>query len=366
MLRMAVRGLGRRPVRSALTVMGIGLGFATYLAIFTLAHAFRARFEAVLGSTGAEITVERAGIGLPFMSRLGPAELAGLAGLQDVDAVSGVVMQLARPRDGTQLVVFGVDMRGPLARIIEVTRGRAVRPGEDAMWAGEGAAARYRLEIGQKLTLLPGAAVPVAAIGRTGHGFLDRAVALDLPVAQRLFDLGDTVNLCFLKLKPGASAPGVIAEIQRRFPRVQANLSELYVASFNELGVVLRFADWLAGLGLLVCVLVVANTMAMTVSERVGELATLRAVGWGRPRIAGLLAIEGLCLTALGGGVGFLLTSAFVAAVSRANLLGAVETVVPLTAAAGGALLLLAAGLVGSGAGLAGVLRLKPAAALRT
>lgn len=366
MLAMALRGLGRRPVRSLLTVVGIGLGFASYLAIFTLSHGYRAHFEAVLGTTGAEITVQRAGIGLPFMSRLHPADLTALARLKGVDEVTGAALQLARLRDNTQLVVFGMDMAGPLARIIGVTEGRRVRPGEEALLVGEGAAAHSGLKVGQIVPLLPGSSIPVAGIGRTGHGFLDRAAALDLPVAQRLFELGDSVNLGFVKLRAGASAPEVIAEIQRTLPHLQANLSELYVASFNELTVALRFADWLAALGLLVCTLVVANTMAMTISERVQELATLRAVGWRRPRIAALLVVEGLCLTVLGGGVGFVLSSCFVAVVSGAHLLGVVETAVPLAAVAGGSLLLLASGLVGSALGLLGVLHLSPAAALRT
>ncbi|HSB63598.1 MAG TPA: FtsX-like permease family protein [Thermoanaerobaculia bacterium] len=63
-----------------------------------------------------------------------------------------------------------------------------------------------------------------------------------------------------------------------------------------------------------VVVLIAANTMALSVRERVVEVAVLRTLGFSRGRIVGLVVSESLALSLLGGGLGLLL---FVAALSR-------------------------------------------------
>ncbi len=57
-----------------------------------------------------------------------------------------------------------------------------------------------------------------------------------------------------------------------------------------------------------------ANTIALNVRERVVELAVLRALGFSRPRIVGLILGESLALAGVGGALGLL---AFVGAFSR-------------------------------------------------
>jgi putative ABC transport system permease protein len=53
---------------------------------------------------------------------------------------------------------------------------------------------------------------------------------------------------------------------------------------------------------------VVANTMAMSVRERMGEYAVFKTLGFGRGYLAGLILGESLALTALGGLLGIGLT----------------------------------------------------------
>ncbi len=57
-----------------------------------------------------------------------------------------------------------------------------------------------------------------------------------------------------------------------------------------------------------IIVVVAANTMAMSARERTAEHATLRALGFDGPRIAGLVVGESLALCAAGGAAGVALT----------------------------------------------------------
>jgi putative ABC transport system permease protein len=57
--------------------------------------------------------------------------------------------------------------------------------------------------------------------------------------------------------------------------------------------------------------LVSGNTMAIAVRERVGELAVMKAVGYGDGFVLGLVMFESMLIALLGGGTGLLLAKAF-------------------------------------------------------
>ncbi|MGQ4537004.1 ABC transporter permease [Dermabacteraceae bacterium P7074] len=91
---------------------------------------------------------------------------------------------------------------------------------------------------------------------------------------------------------------------------------------------VLLVAIVLLGAAITVAIVGVANTLSLSVVERTGENALLRALGTSRRQIRAILAWEGILLSVLGAGLGCLLGSALgVAGVSV--LLSAVVKIVP-------------------------------------
>ena len=59
-------------------------------------------------------------------------------------------------------------------------------------------------------------------------------------------------------------------------------------------------------IALIVGAISVANTMAMSIMERQGELGLLSTVGWSPPRVASLILGEGVAVSVLGAAVGLL------------------------------------------------------------
>jgi putative ABC transport system permease protein len=60
-------------------------------------------------------------------------------------------------------------------------------------------------------------------------------------------------------------------------------------------------------MSLIVTVLLVATLLAITVNERLGEIATLRAIGISRATVMRDVLVEGMTLTLVGSGLGILL-----------------------------------------------------------
>ncbi|HYD46859.1 MAG TPA: FtsX-like permease family protein [Terriglobales bacterium] len=123
-----------------------------------------------------------------------------------------------------------------------------------------------------------------------------------------------------------ASAPEKVNTIMRTIDEMSRN-SEAETACETEKSFFSNFLGSLQGLvtiillvtGLvaLCIVFIAANTASMAVRERAGEIATLKAIGFSRRSIFGMLIVEVVTLSALAGGAGVLLATGITQALRR-------------------------------------------------
>ena len=93
-----------------------------------------------------------------------------------------------------------------------------------------------------------------------------------------------------------------------RFPALEVNsVADLVVQAKRRLVYFTQLSYVLGGMSLVVAVLLVGTLLTITVNERLGEIATLRALGIGRGTIVRQVLAEGATLTVLGSGLGILL-----------------------------------------------------------
>lgn len=366
LLLLARRNLRRRLWRSLLTAGGVGLAFATYLVIVGTVRGLKEQFIASLASLESEITVQQAGVAVPYSSRLTPATVEALRTLPQVREASPVAVGVTRLEKSSYFVVLGAQPRDGLIRGLRLVAGRSYVDGQRELIMGLAASQRLGIGVGDRVEIMRRVKVRVVGVYESGKGLLDSSCLVDMATAQAIFQLGDTVSLVFLKLKDGVPVAEALAAIGQRLPEVEASPSELWVSTYRQLEIIRRYANYLALVALLAAVLTLANTLNMNTSERVEEIGILRAVGWGRPTIATLVLLEGFILSVLGGLAGF------PASLLMLHLLGAGDVSVSIqpTALDGrtllqGSILLIVVGLVGSLPALMATLRLRPWAALR-
>lgn len=78
-----------------------------------------------------------------------------------------------------------------------------------------------------------------------------------------------------------------------------------FVSMTEAIVVAIRIVSFLV---IFIILAVMANTMAMTARERIGEYATLKALGFGPRFLAGLIYGESIAIALVGAGIGILLT----------------------------------------------------------
>jgi len=131
-----------------------------------------------------------------------------------------------------------------------------------------------------------------------------------LPLMQRLAGdaAADQASLLLVKAADDRSVEALAARLRERFPELAVNsVADLVLEAKRRLVYFTQLSYVLGGMSLVVAVLLVGTLLTITVNERLGEIATLRAIGVGRGTIVRQVLAEGLALTVVGGGAGILL-----------------------------------------------------------
>ena len=126
----------------------------------------------------------------------------------------------------------------------------------------------------------------------------------DIPTAQTLFHSEGRLDVVRVQARSGVSKAKLLAEIK---PLLPANVQATDVAaqekkdkkSVNFTSFIQYFLLAFAGIALFVGSFVIANTLSITIAQRVREFATLRTLGATRRQILRAVVIEALVVGTL-------------------------------------------------------------------
>jgi putative ABC transport system permease protein len=109
-------------------------------------------------------------------------------------------------------------------------------------------------------------------------------------------------DLALVASRPEAGSAAAVRAIERIRPDLRAYSNDDVVAQFNQNGFAYfrQISFVLSSLTMVFAFLLVATLLTVSVNQRLGEIAALRALGIGRARIASLLLWESALL--VGGG----------------------------------------------------------------
>jgi ABC-type transport system, involved in lipoprotein release, permease component len=324
MMPLALRNLARRPLRSVLAVGGIAVASAMLLDMVMLSGGIERSFERMLLGRGYQIRLSPKGT-LPFDTE---ASLSGVNRLlerlkqdPDIAAVAPVLGGSIYAHVGDSLVtLFGYGIDPTAQPLYEVEAGRDLGAADTSGILLSRASARAisalpgdTIRVMGRLDPQVGAAaverpLVVRGLVRWLYDYQDqRSVGVTLSVMQRLAGPAgaDRASLVIVKVRNDSVAPTVAGRLRAELPRIEVNSVAQLVAHFRERLVYFRQLSYILGtVSLIVTVLLVATLLTITVSERLGEIATLRAIGVSRGRIVHQMLAEGLTLTGIGAVLG--------------------------------------------------------------
>ena len=326
-LGWGVRNLGRHPVRTALSLAGIAVAAAMLLDMVMLSGGIERSFSDLLLARGYHIRLTPKGT-FPFDTEAAMARatrvVRGLRAEPGVQAAGAVLGTSVYGRTADSLVtLFGYGVQPEAQGIYLVTAGSNLAPDDTlGVLLSEPAARLLGAGVGDTVALAgrldPQIAQASADRRLTVRGMVrwiydargQPSVGTVLPVMQQLDGdaAADRASLLLVKAADDDSIEALAEHLRERFPELAVNsVADLVVEAKRRLVYFTQLSYVLGGMSLVVSVLLVGTLLTITVNERLGEIATLRAIGVGRGTIVRQVLAEGLALTVVGGGVGILL-----------------------------------------------------------
>lgn len=317
MFRLALRNLLRRPLRLALTIGGVALGTAVWMALTSLGDGYRAGLRTELDRAGVQLMLVPLGCPYDAAARVlkgrtleNSLPASALDAVRSDPAVSVaapmLIAAVPRPEENRTDLWVGLDEAA-----------RQLKPWWRAQSGREWFTMTNGAILGSEAALIelraPGDALHSQELQQTFRveGVLERSGTSDdslffipLRTAQRLFGQDDRLTAVAIRLKDPSELRSAVQRLQL-IPGAQVvTMTEMMGTFLRLLGTVRTLLMALAIVACAVGILGVLNTLLAAVVERTAELCLLRAVGASRTQMVFLVASEALLLAAAGTAVG--------------------------------------------------------------
>ena len=301
---MTVRNLWRRRTRTGLTLLAIGVSIAVIVALGGLAKGMLDTFTGMMRDSQTDLMAMEAGIDSDF-SAIDERVGARIAAHPEVEAVSGMIMTGANTEQMPMLLVFGYHPREFFIRRFRIVEGEPLTARRQVI-VGQRAAEQMGLEVGDTLRLLE-SNFRVVGIYETGQAFEEIGIVIGLREAQAIIGKPRQAQFYAIHLRDPEQAQAMQDELRATFPDIDFALTSELAESMSDFRVLEEMVEQISFLAVLVGAVGMLNTMLMSVLERTREIGVLRALGWRRRQVMGMVLRESLVLGAVGGLCGIIL-----------------------------------------------------------
>jgi putative ABC transport system permease protein len=291
-LRMVVRNMERRPMRTALSIGGV----AAAVAIVVMGNFFRDAIEVVvdtqfsLGLRG-DVTVWTAEA-VDDSVRL---ELARLPGVTAVESTRFVPVSFVNGHRRERSMIRGYAPRPELYRVIDVDRRETLLEGRGLVMTDR-LADKLGLRVGDdvQVEVLEGRARTLRLrLGATVREMFGLNAYMDRVALNRVLGDGDVSTGYVLAIERGREAR--VLEASKALPRAAGawskntmlrNMEEITARNVRIMSTIMTVFASVIAVG------VVYNNARIALAERAWELASLRVLGFTRAEVSGLLLGE--------------------------------------------------------------------------
>jgi len=318
---LVLSNIAHRPARTAVSILGTGVGVLLIVFTVGLAHGVlheRGRRES---NIGAEIMIRSSGaIGLGGSQfRLPASHAAELATIPGVRAATPIGQTFDKSDTGFgQRLIDGIEY-DQYANIAHITMrdGRKLESGDEAIIDAEWQRSR-NANVGDTVKLFERPFKIVGVYEPPGGG----RIKIPLKTMQDQEGADNKASAILVACANPEQQEEVAARILERFPDNQLiftrDLPEIYASGVPALNV---FIKVVVGVAAAISVLVILLAMYTTVTERTRQIGILKSLGMSKTAIAWVIEQEAIIVSVLGVVVGVLLTMLAKFAVMRTTSL---------------------------------------------
>jgi putative ABC transport system permease protein len=314
------KNLFRRMIRSLLTLFGIAIAVGTTVSLLGIADGFRrTTYEAIAGRGVDLVVLERDAVD-QLSSDLDERLLDIVLEIPGVSTVSPTLVDVAAfAAKGTTInaLVQGWVPGDLTFSGLSITSGRTLEIGDQGeAIIGHLLAAQLEKQPGDMVDI---EGEPFAIVGIYESFVLPENVGLVVPLKEmqrvrfnegRVTAFGVVVDQEIRNVEEVKRRINDLKRSDGRDARLFGQTVRDYARESIHIKIALAMAWLTSAIAIIVGTIGILNTMVMSVVERVREISILRAIGWKKSRIVGMVLGESLIISTAGAIVGILAAAA--------------------------------------------------------
>ena len=327
-LRIALRNITHRKLRSWLTAIGIIIGVASVVALISVSMGMQDAIEEQFEQMGTDtITITPTSFTGPGSTAEAPFDDGDVRVIERIPEISHVLPMMYGTakftfhNEDSYSYLMGVPLDKESNQVWDdigwdILEGRFPEEGKKEVGVGYLAAKdMFDDELRVKNTLyVNDVKFKVVGIAReVGNSQDDTAIYMGVDVAKDILEQED-YNMIMVKVKPGNDPELVADKVQRKLEKYRnaEDFNALTPAEILEqvndiLGIIQLVLVGIAAISLLVGAIGIMNTMYTSVLERTKEIGIMKAIGASNHAVMLIFLAEAGILGLVGGAVGTLL-----------------------------------------------------------
>ncbi len=308
LLHVTIRGILRQPARTMLTLMGVAVSIFVFSSLLSLDRGVRRMVE----TTGSDLvlTVFERFKACPPYSRMPVHYADSIASIPGVREVMPVRFMLSNCQTTTDLVaVHGIDTQKLRDfRVLDLPDAEyeAFQDERGSAIVGRSMAEKYGWRVGDQVTLkeLRGISFVIRGVFRAPGSALESVILVDREYLELSIEQVGIVTMFLVLLDDPLHVDSVSETIDATFANAQTQTKTGPERSFianaiADFSAMVRFAQVVAYLALILLLVSVANSVSMSVRDRLREMAILKTLGYRRSQVAGMIIFEAVVLAVL-------------------------------------------------------------------
>lgn len=311
-ISLIFKNLLRRKFRTLLTLSALVTAVAAVVSLLGMSKGFTKSFADVYAAHSVDIVVSRQGTTDRLSSSVDHGYVARIETVENVARAAGVLLDTLSIEDRG---VFGIPTMGidPASWLLQDYRLRAGKIMStdqlQSVLLGVHLADRLQVAAGEALFLFE-ERYHVAGVFESSSTWENGSMILPLTQLQNLTDRHEQVTYVNVVLEHPINvevARAAVLEIESIDPKLLALTTDEFVNTDTRMQLAGAMAWVTSMIALLIGAIGTLNTMMTSVLERTREIGILRAIGWPRRRIVGMILAESCGLAMLASLLGGLL-----------------------------------------------------------
>jgi putative ABC transport system permease protein len=280
------------------------MAIGAFVGLVGFSNAFEHEWLRIYTSSGTDIAV----IQQTFLNTsLDESVTSRLKAVPVVAQATPMIYNIMDLTPDVNALVYGWKADSYEFQSLQFVSGRPFRDGQAEVILGDLLAGTLNKKAGAAIEI-QGSSFTVTAVYHGGSALEAGAVIMPLDQLQQLSSLQGKVSTIHVRLRPAPAKEAPEAYLKRAQAQIEAALPGTRAvpaaerASNNQFVRLAHASAWgTSSIAVLIGILGIANTMAMSVFERTREIGILRALGWKRGQVMALIQLEAVVL-GLGGG----------------------------------------------------------------